>query len=111
MIYLIQYAFPGSPTKIGYSANQTTLRTRMRAFGTASAWTLEVLSVHEGYKLDEYALHTEFAPFRMNGEWFRTEKPVQDFIAVAADPQTRDLRAEARKIMDLYYQERRVRVV
>lgn len=110
MIYLIQYDFDGSPTKIGFTANQSTLTTRMKAFNTASAWPIKVLALRSGTKRTEYDIHTEFATFHMHGEWFRTEGPVKSWIEEVCRLESLPLLEAARTESALHHPPRTVRV-
>lgn len=87
MIYFIQDGRDGT-IKIGTSRNPWE---RLAALTVASPGKMTILAVMDGDRLVERALHKQFAPLRVSGEWFRDEPDLLSFIdkAKAEHPQHR----------------------
>lgn len=81
MIYFLRST--GSDyVKIGYTLDETTLKTRIATLQTGQPWRLELLRVIEGAEQwQESVLHAYFGPDRHHGEWF-TYNPVMMDITI-----------------------------
>lgn len=75
-VYFITYE--NGPIKIGKANN---IKARMATLQTSHPYKLEVLGLLIGDPRLEKALHTKFSHLRMNGEWFRKETELLDWIA------------------------------
>lgn len=74
----VYFARAGDAIKIGVSID---VRARVRGLSTSSPVPIELLAAMPGGVDEERALHRRFAYLRMNGEWFRAESELLDFIA------------------------------
>lgn len=66
-IYFIQ-GESGGPIKIGYT---TDLEQRLKTLQTGYPDRLDLLLAFPGKPKHEKAIHKQFEPYRLNGEWFR----------------------------------------
>lgn len=82
MIYFIQAGVDG-PVKIGFSKSSAGVYMRRRTMQTGHYERLRLLSLVEGDRDDERALHEFFASDRLEGEWFRPSDAVME---LALDP-------------------------
>lgn len=98
----VYFARAGDAVKIGVSRN---VRRRVQMLSTCSPFPIQLLAVMPGGIQDERALHRRFAHLRMNGEWFRPDSELLDFIAtlppVAATPKREPNLTSGRKRMIL----------
>lgn len=67
----------GAFVKIGYTGN---LASRVKSLSTASATPPVVIHSEPGTNRDERGYHHRFADLRENGEWFRLEGPLADYL-------------------------------
>jgi hypothetical protein len=71
--------------KIGYTAVDSL--SRFRALQTASPDVLVLLGVlYPGEREDERALHARFSHLSLNGEWFRDDDALLEYIQAEARP-------------------------
>ncbi len=77
MIYFIG-AGKNGPIKIGHT--RKTVESRMAGLQTGNPEKLHLLASHEGSTLHEKLLHTRFANYRLEGEWFE-RLPVELFLS------------------------------
>lgn len=75
-VYFIQGVYGGA-IKIGKSKDP---EMRLKALQTGYPDTLRILLLIPGYTKIEQQLHEEFEQYRLNGEWFKPEKPILDKI-------------------------------
>lgn len=64
------------PFKVGRTKD---VRARVMQLQTACAERLQVISVIEGSS-HERRIHEELSPWRMRGEWFRPDSPIEDVL-------------------------------
>lgn len=84
MIYFIHNAARRA-IKIGYT--QVDSLSRFRALQTASPDVLVLLGVlYPGERADERALHLRFSHLSLNGEWFRDDDALLEFVKAEARP-------------------------
>jgi hypothetical protein len=83
VVYFAQ-ALGGGPIKIGTTARR--VRARLDDLQTGRADELRCLGHLPGDAAVERALHREFAPLRLRGEWFHPAAPLLDFIASCCVP-------------------------
>ncbi len=77
-VYFVQWENDPFHVKIGYS---TTPIGRFTAFLTVSPHRLKVLGLIEvASQEEEFFLHSFFQEYRVSGEWFKYEGPLQEFI-------------------------------
>jgi hypothetical protein len=76
MIYFAR-VIPNGPIKIGFSIS---VETRIRTISTTSPFPIELIGDMEGTLEDETRLHSMFADYRLNGEWFEPNGKLLDFI-------------------------------
>ena len=69
---------PTGPVKIGIS---TSPETRLVALQTACPYKLSVLCEMPGAAFEEAAVHSFFAEYRLEGEWFKRAREVLDFVS------------------------------
>lgn len=67
----------GIHIKIGYSAN---VQRRLKQLNTGSANRLYVLCTFIGGRELEQYIHSKFGYNRINGEWFRVDQDMLDYI-------------------------------
>jgi hypothetical protein len=79
VIYLIQ-AEESKRVKIGFTRGLAPVEHRLSSLQVGSPEMLHILCCFEGTHEEEQSLHTQFAPYRMHGEWFRCEGGLQRFI-------------------------------
>jgi len=77
MIYFIQQDING-PIKIGYTENNP--ESRLKALQTGNSNTLTLLGYIDGEEQQEKMIHRFFNGYRINGEWFRPDPFVMDYI-------------------------------
>lgn len=77
MIYFIQNG-QDKHIKIGFTQQQP--KKRLKELQTGSPHKLKMLRVVEGGRLKESELHERFAHLRVNGEWFRPDPELLDYI-------------------------------
>lgn len=68
----------GEYVKIGWS---TQVRRRLLAMQTYIPTSLKIYSVISGSRTTEASLHARFADLRANGEWFRLEGPLLEWVS------------------------------
>lgn len=73
----------GGLLKIGTS---TDVERRLRSLQSGSAAVLTVIGVMDGGRLEEQALHTEFAGSRLHGEWFRLSEEEEGRLRLRLRP-------------------------
>ena len=86
-VYFVQ-AVDGGPIKIGISFDPTS---RLRSIQTGSHSKLIVIGTIPGGRRKERELHERFREFRLNGEWFRAESALLDFICEETEPNEGDI--------------------
>lgn len=79
-IYFVQQGADG-PIKIGKANN---VRDRMRGLQTSNPYPLRLLGVVDGGMSEEADLHRRFADARMQGEWFRPDASILQYLRAAA---------------------------
>lgn len=77
-MYFIQ-AEDGGPVKIGTALDPLA---RLRALQTAHPAKLVIREILEGDLLGEAALHREFAPYHLRGEWFEPSWEIASWAAI-----------------------------
>jgi len=79
-VYLIQAGDDQGPVKIGFSDN---VKNRLESLRTGNHLPLRLIAEIECPSASdlERALHGEFAPLRMEGEWFRFDHQILNTIA------------------------------
>lgn len=65
------------PIKIGYTKR---IRRRLSVVQVDNPCVVRLISVIEGGRKEEFALHKKFESYRLYGEWFSPEKELIDFI-------------------------------
>jgi predicted DNA-binding transcriptional regulator AlpA len=75
LIYFVGF---GSYVKIGYTTNP--IEFRLAGIQTGTPEKLTVFATVKGTPGEEKALHRRFAIYRTNGEWFRNEGELADYI-------------------------------
>ena len=96
MIYFIQSGLKGS-IKIGYTDNN--IQERMQALQSASPEKLYLLATMKGNKDEEQKLHKQFAEYRQQGEWFKSNPLLNTFIQTHTDLQIPLLFTEQEEIL------------
>lgn len=102
-VYFIQCG-DGGPVKIG-KANDVEKRLTLLQIG--SPYSLTLLGIMAGGRVDESELHRRFASSRMRGEWFAPTEELRAFIAaettlpVAPEPEPVDLTSVRGMILSL----------
>jgi hypothetical protein len=76
-IYFIQSPDSGF-VKIGFTEGD--VHHRLKALQTGNPNTLILLGSITGTKKDELDLHKKFSPLAVNGEWFRLDGPLAEFV-------------------------------
>lgn len=76
MIYFI--ADENSRVKIGYTSG--TAEDRLRQLQTGNAEKLKLIAWMKGGRLEELKIHREFNHWRLEGEWFKLEDAVKEFV-------------------------------
>jgi len=76
-IYFLRMNGKGK-VKIGYATN---VESRVKALQTACPQTLHLLAFIEGTEYEERALHRQFRAYREDGEWFRVEGKLKEYMA------------------------------
>lgn len=77
MIYFIKNVVTGN-FKIGFANNP---RKRLKDLQTGSADKLVLIKILEGDQWREATLHEQFAPHRLDGEWFSPSEEIMNFIS------------------------------
>lgn len=81
IVYAIKMAdIPG--IKIGFA---TDLSKRMVSLRTSSPLPYRVVATFDGSVRHEKSLHSVFAPFRIQGEWFHEAQPVNEFVSLMSE--------------------------
>lgn len=75
MIYFIKSE--DGPIKIGYTIS---IEKRISSLQTGNSKKLVVLATISGSRNFERKIHNKFHHFKLNGEWFKPEKELLDFI-------------------------------
>lgn len=73
-VYVVGY---GSYVKIGISAN---VMERLASLQTGAPEKIVLYAVLDGWAAEETALHRRFAQYRLNGEWFRKDGELAEWI-------------------------------
>lgn len=95
-VYFVQ---AGDTVKIGYSAD---VSKRMSQLQTGSGFPLRLLLMieHDNPRELEQKLHEEFCAHRLEGEWFRLDQKIKDFIEawtlISSDVETKTSPAASR---------------
>ena len=76
-VYFIRAANDRGPVKIGWSSQPIG---RLNDLQVSHGHELKILSVIEGTRVDEKALHERFAGFRQRGEWFRVAGAFKTYL-------------------------------
>jgi hypothetical protein len=76
VVYFVRKGSSG-PVKIGKT---TSMKSRLSQLKTASDEPLEVLATINGYTNEEKELHSKFSHIRLEGEWFKSEPSLLQFI-------------------------------
>lgn len=84
MIYFIQQGGMGA-IKIGYTEDENTLETRLSSLQSASPIELVLIGVIAAERRNERLIHSQFADFRIRGEWFVPVSPLLSFISLNAE--------------------------
>jgi hypothetical protein len=77
MIYFVKCCCPIGYIQIGYTRD---VATRLDGLQTANPYTLEIVLTIEGKRSAEGELHRRFAHLKENGEWFRPDPEILDYI-------------------------------
>lgn len=80
----------GPYVKIGITVN-----VEERLINLQTPEPMQLYALIDGWLSEEIALHKRFAGQRLNGEWFRNEGALADWIAVGCPPYERDLGSSA----------------
>lgn len=80
-VYVVGY---GAYVKIGYS--ERPVWERIAALQTGSPEKIQVYGIINGTKETERQLHTRFAAYRLEGEWFRLSDEIRDWIKGRCEP-------------------------
>lgn len=88
-VYVIGY---GSYVKIGFT--ERTVKGRVNNLKTGIPEEVQVYAVLPGVKMLERALHRHFKKFRLEGEWFRNEGELADWIARGCPTGNRQIRRD-----------------
>lgn len=99
MIYFVR-AGGTDFVKIGYTADQASLKIRLLALQTGQPWRLEVLRVIEGDQHMEWALHQMFAEHRCSGEWFTYTPTMMHLLPGDAPGLRAYLKGKPRKVLE-----------
>lgn len=67
--------------KIGWTANERSLRERVAGLQTGSAYQLRVVHHFPGSVETEQGMHLRFAADRLMGEWFRPSVQMAELIS------------------------------
>ena len=84
-VYLIKHR-KMEPIKIGYSSSPTPSK-RIESMGTYAPFGVELIGwfTHPQAVAIEKKLHKQYAPFRLNGEWFNITKEQAKAIIYSYD--------------------------
>jgi len=74
-VYFLQ---AGDSIKVGFSVNPWS---RAKELQTGNAEKGVLLGTIKGTQYDEAAIHEKFSRFRLNGEWFRADPELLDYVA------------------------------
>ncbi len=77
MIYFVQYENDSGPIKIGLTKN---IQKRLAEIQSTCPAPVKLLKVIEGEWEKELRIHYHFSHLRLQGEWFKSEKELLDFI-------------------------------
>jgi hypothetical protein len=72
----------GTDIKIGYSSN---VKRRLKQLNTGSSINLYVLCTFKGGRELESEIHSMFKKIRYNGEWFRADKELLEYLNLMSD--------------------------
>jgi|GEM_PF-1618755 len=78
MIYFIQSGGDDGPIKIGLTERD--LCKRVKELQTASPYPLTLLAAAHGTAVEEIVLHNKFKHLQMEGEWFKPEKELIEYV-------------------------------
>lgn len=76
-IYFVTCQYPDFPIKIGIAVN---VRRRVNGLQTALPYPVVVLGTVKGSIVNERFIHRDFHRLRLQGEWFRRDPALLDFI-------------------------------
>ena len=74
--FLRELADPRSPVKIGWVESPDRCPARVSELQVGNWRRIGIVSVRDGTRDDESALHERFAAWRIGGEWFAPVRPV-----------------------------------
>jgi len=77
MIYFLSQGYDG-PIKIGYTDNSAESRRSQCQVG--NPYKLYIMAVMDGDDCEEQKIHNDFSSTRLNGEWFKPNVNLLDFI-------------------------------
>ncbi len=79
-VYFLLLQSPEMLVKIGKSGN---VKSRVEDISISLPYLTRLIAETDFY--EESELHTKFAKYRLNGEWFRYEREIQDFVRFIND--------------------------
>lgn len=83
-VYFVQ-ADNGGPIKIGFSESP---KDRLAALQVNTPSKLRLLAVIEGTNENESALHKRFQKHKIQGEWFRPDQEIMEFVGITTGETT-----------------------
>jgi len=84
MIYFIQSGDTTGPIKIG--TTKRNIHQRVKALQVGSSAPLKLIALLKGGTTEELILHNKFSHLRINGEWFKLDDDLLEFISTVATP-------------------------
>ena len=80
-VYFVATMAPGGPMSVKIGWSESNIAARVKSLQTAHPWSLIVMGFIQDASRDvERAHHKRFAHLRIDGEWFRLDEELAEYI-------------------------------